>query len=296
MTNAEMSLTFSGIYHGLWGEFISAHHVAFHESRGSKMAREIVDANLEIPINKAGICFFSHPTHRVIPIRFVLAEMCAMLAGTNDIETMETYNKGIRKYTNDGVTLGASYGEKLSGQLEAVLDRLRRDPHSRQACCTILQKEEVVNLNLTHIPCNVFLQFLIRDNEMALIVTSRSSDFVTGFSIDTIHWQFLLNYMACSLAVTPKTLCYNIGSLHVYEKDYQVIRDWDVTKKYGVPYSHFIETHAPLEDAIKMCKSGFTGGLSVEQLCRLLAMDEHSIAVCNYNDEMFKLYRNKLER
>lgn len=296
MNNAKMCLTFAGLYHELCNEFVSGRYETDHKSRGSKMAREVVGANMDVPVNRAGICFFSHPTHRVIPIRFLMAEMCAMIAGKNDIATMETYNKGIRKYSNDGTTLGASYGQKLDGQIQAVIERLHRDPYSRQACCTILQKDEAVNVSLMHIPCNVFLQFLIRDNEMTLIVASRSSDFVTGFSIDTVHWQFLLKYVANSLRVTPKNVAYNIGSLHVYEKDLDVIREWDVTKRYGESYAHFINTSAAFEEVEALCKREFTGGLSVLELGRLLALDDHSIAVCHYNDEMFKLYRNRLER
>ena len=296
MTNAELCLTFAGLYHELCRDFTTGLYGTSHESRGSKMGREIVGTHIDIPMSLAGVCFFSHQTHRVIPIRFLLAEMCAMLAGTNDIATMETYNKGIRKYSNDGETLGASYGQKLDGQLQAVIERLRRDPYSRQACCTILRKEEAIDVSLTHIPCNVFLQFLIRDNEMTMIVTSRSSDFVTGFSIDTVHWQFLLKYIANELKVKPKNIMYNIGSLHVYQKDLAVLRSWDVTKKYGESYSHFINTAASFTDVSVNCKVKFTGNMSVQELGELLALDDHSIAVCRYNDEMFRLYRNRLER
>jgi len=277
-------------------EYFKNNYEVTFETRGSQMAREMINANLDIPVTEPGVSFFSHPTHRVVPIRFVLAEMCAMLAGRNDIAVMESYNKGIRKYSNDGITLGASYGEKLEGQLAAVLLKLQKDLRTRQAVCSILQKFEVVNMELTHIPCNVFLQFFVRDEKMHLIVTSRSSDFVTGFSIDTIHWQLLLMYMANSLLLSCGNVHYNIGSLHVYGKDIEMLKGWDVTEMYGVPFQHFIKTNLTLMEAIAECQKNFTINMSVEELGKILGFDAHSIAICRYNDDMFRLYRNKLER
>ena len=295
MPHINDSVTFASIYKDMSEYFKNNYDVTF-ETRGSQMAREMINANLDIPVTEPGVSFFSHPTHRVVPIRFVLAEMCAMLAGRNDIAVMESYNKGIRKYSNDGITLGASYGEKLEGQLAAVLLKLQKDLRTRQAVCSILQKFEVVNMELTHIPCNVFLQFFVRDEKMHLIVTSRSSDFVTGFSIDTIHWQLLLMYMANSLLLSCGNVHYNIGSLHVYGKDIEMLKGWDVTEMYGVPFQHFIKTNLTLMEAIAECQKNFTINMSVEELGKILGFDAHSIAICRYNDDMFRLYRNKLER
>ena len=295
MPHINDSVTFASVYRDMSEYFKNNYEVTF-ETRGSQMAREMINANLDIPVTEPGVSFFSHPTHRVVPIRFVLAEMCAMLAGRNDIAVMESYNKGIRKYSNDGITLGASYGEKLEGQLAAVLLKLQKDLRTRQAVCSILQKFEVVNMELTHIPCNVFLQFFVRDEKMHLIVTSRSSDFVTGFSIDTIHWQLLLMYMANSLLLSCGNVHYNIGSLHVYGKDIEMLKGWDVTEMYGVPFQHFIKTNLTLMEAIAECQKNFTINMSVEELGKILGFDAHSIAICRYNDDMFRLYRNKLER
>mgnify|MGYP001458612345 CR=1 FL=1 len=295
MPHINDSVTFASIYKDMSEYFKNNYDVTF-ETRGSQMAREMINANLDIPVTEPGVSFFSHPTHRVVPIRFVLAEMCAILAGRNDIAVMESYNKGIRKYSNDGITLGASYGEKLEGQLAAVLLKLQKDLRTRQAVCSILQKFEVVNMELTHIPCNVFLQFFVRDEKMHLIVTSRSSDFVTGFSIDTIHWQLLLMYMANSLLLSCGNVHYNIGSLHVYGKDIEMLKGWDVTEMYGVPFQHFIKTNLTLMEAIAECQKNFTINMSVEELGKILGFDAHSIAICRYNDDMFRLYRNKLER
>lgn len=289
------TVTFATCYKDFANEFKIGHIVKV-VSRGSDIAREVINAAIEIPMSKAGISMFSHPTHRVLPVRFMLAEMCAMLAGKNDIATMESYHKGIRKYSNDGVTLGASYGEKLHGQLDAAVQRLRQDAGSRQAVCAILQKSEAIDVTLTHLPCNVFLQFIIRDGQLHMIVTSRSSDFVTGFSIDTIHWQFLLVFIANALHVEYGSLYYNIGSLHVYEKDVHMMRAWDETKMFGVPYQHFIMTHRILDDVINACQKNFTTNMPTEDLADLLGIDAHGKAVCRYNDDMFKLYRNKLER
>lgn len=289
-----MSLVFSSVY-------MELHELLMTESanfpvRQQNMACERVNSNLDIAMEGGSINFFSHPTHRVLPMRFLLAEMCHMLAGKNDIETMESYNSGMRKYSNDGTTLGASYGEKICKQLPVALGKLRTDPFTRQACCSIFQRYEGENAQLTHIPCNVFLQFLMRDEKLILIVTSRSSDFVTGFSIDTVHWQMLLAYMANSLDRQPGMLHYNIGSLHIYEKDMEVIKQWDVEKMKDTSYSHTIRVQKTLETVMADCAKHFTKDMKVSELCDLLGLTQLSMAICNFNQDVFVLYRNKLAR
>jgi hypothetical protein len=49
-------------------------------------------------------------------------------------------------------------------------------------------------------------------------------------------------------------------------------------------------------EAIAECQKNFTINMSVEELGKILGFDAHSIAICRYNDDMFRLYRNKLER
>lgn len=264
--------------------------------RGLKMAKEMQGAHIPIFMSSAGVNIFSHPMHRVVPIRFVLAELAFILAGRKDLAVMMSYNKGMAKYSNDGSTLGGSYGDRLLGQLDAIVERLQKDPYTRQACGVIFQKMDMLDATRVHIPCNVFIQFLCRNNALSMHVTSRSSDFVTGFSIDTIHWQFLLYYVANDIegGVPVHRLYYNLASLHIYDADIPIIKEWDVTKMYGVRYSHFVKPTIGLHQAIENCKKDFREDMNCDELCDLLGIDEQQTIVDLHR--LFLDYRNKLTR
>lgn len=293
----ERDMPFAVVYNSLFETLMDSCNTNI-TCRGMQMAKEIVAARLDIGMSPSGVSVFSHPTHRVVPIRFVLAELCHILAGRNDVSSLQSYNKGMVKYSNDGITLGGAYGERLHEQLDAIMEKLQRDPSTRQACAVIFQKMDMLDVTRVHIPCNVFLQIIYREPLISMIVTSRSSDFVTGFSIDTIHWQFLLKYIANDLGpnVVANRLHYNLGSLHIYKDDISVIEKWDVTQMYNIPYQHFLQPTIGLHEAQWRCKKGFRENLSIQELGELLGLDESSIKKCEELAEYFKLYKNELKR
>lgn len=290
--------TFAMWYRELFQQLMTDHkYMVDFECRGLQMAKEMEGAHLDIFMSSAGVNVFSHPCHRVVPIRFVLAELAFILAGRKDLAVMMSYNRGMAKYSNDGTTLGGSYGDRLLGQLDAIIDRLQRDPYSRQACGVIFQKMDMLDATRVHIPCNVFVQFIYRPPLISMHVTSRSSDFVTGFSIDTIHWQFLLMYLANEFPDTlANKLYYNIASLHIYKDDLPIIHDWDVTKMYGVSYSHFLRPLIGLHQVMKNCREDFREDMNCNELSDMLGLDEPSRYRVNELHAMFIEYRNKLKR
>src|SRR6185437_1674565 len=54
----------------------------------------------------------TNPTRAISP-HFLLAEFLWIFDGCSDIATVVRHNAAMRKYTNDGVTVGAAYGQRL---------------------------------------------------------------------------------------------------------------------------------------------------------------------------------------
>ena len=284
-------MTFAEIYRLVFVELMHSPDLGI-SCRGLKISREIVNAAKEIEIHARQVSIFSHPTHRVIPIKFALAELCYILAGRFDLQSIASYNKAMANYSDDGLTIGGSYGVRLDGQLDKLIERLEKDPQTRQACAAIYSKEDCLSKH-THLPCNVFLQFMNRERLLYMIVTSRSSDFVTGFSIDTFHWQAMLIMMANELNLIPSTLYYNIGSLHIYSADVPIVEQW----KIGHPYVDYRLTFPlKLSHAITRCKKHFEGGMAVGDMAQLLGLDGDALELVDELEMMFTKYRNKLTR
>lgn len=269
--------------------------------RGLAMSDEVTAA-LKIQMDPRGVSFFSLQTHRVTPIRFTLAELCWILAGRCDTESIASYNKAMAHYADedDASMISGSYGLRLHGQLSELIVKLKTDVYTRQACAVIFDRTDCLSRR-THMPCNVFLQFLCRPPLLDLHVTSRSSDFVTGFSIDTIHWQALLIMMANELRahgvhVLPNILYYNIASLHIYKADVEMVRQWHA-KQFQVPaFEHFIPLKIRLSYAIDRAKALFTKDLTLIQLMDILGIEMEYLPMCQMLDELFQQHKNKLTR
>lgn len=289
------SLRFADMYKLMFQDLMMGVRSVGFACRGLKMAKETTHVHL--PIEMPGykkISVFSYRGHRVVPIRFVLAELCHILAGRNDLESLLSYNSGMGRYSHDGETLAGAYGKRLELQLPRLIARLKDDPYTRQACAAIFIGDDCVTTTRTSVPCNVYLQFLQRDNKLNLHVMSRSSDFVTGFSIDTIHWQALLVMMGNEFPEWQVgALYYTIGSLHIYEDDVPIIEQWKLS---DYTYERFLRFTKPLSAVIKQCQLGFTGGLQVRDLAALLGMPDDSTEVALELEQVFLYHRNKLKR
>jgi len=224
------------------------------------------------------------------------------------VASIASYNKAISHYADDdGVTMSGSYGLRLRNQLLPLVEKLKKDIFTRQACASIYNEDDGSSLTRTHIPCNVFLQFMCRPPILNMHMVSRSSDFATGFSIDSIHWQALLIMVANELNfgridhIVPTFIFYTVGSLHVYAADKETIAQWTI-EPHGQPYS-FIEPHGydlririGLTEAIQRAKDMFKENLSIEELGHILLLDDMSMANVKILHEKFLNHRNKLVR
>jgi len=131
-----------------------------------------------------------------------------------------------------------TYSERMTGQVEHVLDQLQHNPESRQGIITIhsnicpgpynaqggvndvLRSQDIRNCGgVSRIPCSMYYQIMIRENKLDLIYTMRSCDLLVHFPIDMSLALCLLDYYADRLGVGYGTFTYFTGSLHAYKKD-----------------------------------------------------------------------------
>jgi len=110
--------------------------------------------------------------------------------------------------------------------------------------------------NSKDIPCNNWLQFLIRDDKLFLNVTVRANDLFWGFSgINTFEWSVLQEIMAFWTNSQTSNLNFFIGSLHFYERHFghvekilssfsnKTIYDYGFSSlKFSTPLEKFDET------------------------------------------------------
>jgi len=109
------------------------------------------------------------------------------------------------------------------GDLQDVVNLLRKSPLTRQAYLPIWFPEDTGNVSGVRVPCTLGYQFIVRNGAIHIIYHMRSCDFLRHFPDDVYMAARLLQWV-CEEAFWQRvidvgTLTMHIGSLHVFQGD-----------------------------------------------------------------------------
>lgn len=161
-----------------------------------------------------------------------IAETFWVLGGRNDVGWLSYYLPRARDFSDDGATWRAGYGPRLVNwplssvfgtnagvnQVQSVLNELREHPDSRRAVISLFNPA-IDYAETKDVPCNNWLQFLLRDGTLHMLITVRSNDVMWGWSgINTFEWSVLHEAMARSLGAKIGPVTFFVGSFHLYDE------------------------------------------------------------------------------
>lgn len=106
----------------------------------------------------------------------------------------------------------SSYGPRITGQVDQVIEELRNDHDTRRAVLVLAENTE----GLADRPCTTSLQYTIRDGVLHTIVTMRSSDAVLGLPYDLIQFSMMSEMISACVKVPAAGVIINIGDAHIY--------------------------------------------------------------------------------
>ena len=111
-----------------------------------------------------------------------------------------------------------------------------RFPESRRAVIALNQPD--TDYGMKDIPCTMFVQFFIRNDQLHMIWNMRSSDFVFGFCNDAAVGMLFLQMMRNELHelidgyIGLGSFTYNATSFHCYEDHWSLIFDDNYDEVY----------------------------------------------------------------
>ena len=167
---------------------------------------------------------------------YAVGEFLWYWRGSNLLKDVSYYVPSLEKYSNDGETLNSAYGYRLMGvglsyphQLVNIVNKLIDDKDSRQAVATIYDPVDISYKN-KDVPCTLSLQFLIRNNELIMIVNMRSNDAFMGLIYDVYSFTMLHEFIYNKLVKYYSGLklgsyIHNSASTHLYVNDEKKIFD-----------------------------------------------------------------------
>ncbi|MDD2775533.1 MAG: thymidylate synthase [Gallionella sp.] len=206
-----------------------------------------------------------HVPARKLNYKFMLAEALWILSGSDALADIAEYNSRMADYSDDGLTLAGAYGPRVVSQLPYVIRTLVHDPASRQAVLTTWNRTPEPSKD---IPCTVSMQALIRDNQLHLLVTMRSSDIWLGIPYDLFSFSMIgleiirrINVMAWEmnlnrLPVEPGMVAITAGSSHIYLRDCGIKMDAALDPTVELPLvkpapAEFWELGTPMTERLK---------------------------------------------
>lgn len=185
--------------------------------------------------NKPGYCWMNIPGRKFNPF-FALAEVAWILMGNGSAEWIGYFNSRMMTFLDEGHSeLHGAYGVRLRrisryeggkwvepmDQIHEVVEKLRRDPTTRQAVMTLWDPVQD-NSPSKDIPCNNVVYYSLRDGVLDQTVVIRSNDIVWGTPYNAIQFSHLQALVAGEVGAEIGTLTYVIQNLHYYFDEYKM--------------------------------------------------------------------------
>lgn len=178
------------------------------------------------------------------PAASFLMEAIWMMAGRNDLATVEPYLPRLKQYSDDGVTLAGAYGHRWrrafgADQLGPLVQMLRDDKTTRRAVLQMWSPE--LDLfgpkNSKDKCCNLSIAFRVRGEEDLLDMTvfCRSNDVIYGTTgANAVHFGVLHEYVAAASGYQPGRYYQISNDMHIYEALWE--RYGHIDRDHNNPY------------------------------------------------------------
>jgi len=112
-------------------------------------------------------------------------------------------------------------------QFEHVKRELQKNPESRRATMIYTRPEMWKDYNFdgrSDFMCTNAVQYMIRRDALHAVVQMRSNDVVFGYKNDYAWQSHVLDLLCLELGVQRGDIHWNVGSLHVYERHFDLVK------------------------------------------------------------------------
>jgi len=117
-----------------------------------------------------------------------------------------------------------TYHDRFARYLPYVLGELKRSRESRRAVISIRDNE--ADSRSSDPACMQSIQYFIRDNKLDCMVLFRSNDLPEAFFFNAFGLIMLQEKIAGELEVGVGTYTHRSNSMHCYEKDFQLLKNF----------------------------------------------------------------------
>jgi hypothetical protein len=152
----------------------------------------------------------------------MLAEVLWILAGRDDVAFVKPFSRTISSFLPPGsLSFPDAYGPRIRragqvDQLSVVLETLRRDRATRRALMSFWMPAVDGGATAHAVPCNIAVDFKLRDDGLRMTVFNRSNDLHIGVLFNLVQFGMIGEVIAASLGVKLVRQTHITTSLHLY--------------------------------------------------------------------------------
>ena len=146
-----------------------------------------------------------------------------------------------------------TYHDRFIKYLPFVIAELKRNRESRRAIISIRDNE--TDSRTTDPACMQSIQYFIRENKLDCVVLFRSNDLPEAFFFNAFGLIMLQEKIAGELGVPVGTYSHRSNSMHCYEKDFQLLKNYvkaigekgseDLTYNYRGDWDEIMQAEIP---------------------------------------------------
>ena len=221
---------------------INALQVAGKQSLGRQQGviHELLDVELVLSDPRKSV--LSLPI-RNMSRRYAAGEFLCYIRGTNKKEDFEFYSKSWDKLANPDGTINSAYGyrmfhpvfdESTETRFHYALTQLLENSDTKNAIIMLRDDRDLYPAHQKDRCCTLCLCFNIRDGKLNCRTIMRSQDLWLGLPYDVFCFTRLMQIMlynyntACEKGqeVQLGTYTHQVLNLHLYERDWQKVKDY----------------------------------------------------------------------
>lgn len=201
--------------------------VASNFGQGDRPSLEVLAATCEV---ESPLLAVLQPAAVRVNAAYCVGLLAWSLDGRQDVESLEYYRPGGRRFADDAGVLCGAFGRRLlrsggeGGQLAAVMARLRDDPATRRTWLPIAVPADNVEASREY-PCASGVQLFRRGDELHFLTVMRAQHALTVMPYDMFLFRALHSAMAAMLDLDVGKYIHFAGTLHIYEAEVDVARE-----------------------------------------------------------------------
>lgn len=174
-------------------------------------------------------------TTKKLHLRSIIHELLWFVRGDTNVRYLNQHKVSIwDEWADPNGDLGRVYGAQWCdwrapdgrsiNQLDAVVDSIRNNPHSRRHIVSAWNPGELDQMALP--PCHALFQFFVddADNSLSCQLYQRSADLFLGVPFNIASYALLTMMVAQVCDLIPGEFVHTFGDLHIYSNHIEQVR------------------------------------------------------------------------